>query len=68
MFTAQKPNEGENAIHYSEDMTYMGNVDIYALDLDTGQVIRIAYTEQDEIAPKRTKWGLEGRSGVCFPV
>jgi Tol biopolymer transport system component len=46
-----EPNEGENAIHYSEEESYNGNINIYALDLNSGEVIQITYSEQDETSP-----------------
>ncbi|MCB8976570.1 MAG: PD40 domain-containing protein [Ardenticatenaceae bacterium] len=51
VFSARKPNEGENAVHYSEDQSYWGNWDIYALELATGEVIQITFSEQDEMSP-----------------
>ncbi|MFO7682192.1 MAG: hypothetical protein R6X34_19305 [Chloroflexota bacterium] len=51
VFSAREPNEGENAIYYSDDYTYVGNWGIYALDLKTGEVTQITYSEQDETFP-----------------
>lgn len=54
VFSAREPNEGENAVHYSEDQSYWGDWDIYALELPTGKVIQITFSEQDEMSP--TLW------------
>jgi TolB protein len=51
LFSAREPNEGENAIHYSEDSTYRGNWNIYAFDVSSQEIIQITYTQQDELSP-----------------
>jgi Tol biopolymer transport system component len=51
VFSARGSNEDEDAIRFSEDESYPGDWDIYALDLATGEIIQITYSEQNEMSP-----------------
>lgn len=47
-FSAREPNIGENQIIYSMDQPYYGDYDLFALDVTTGEIIQITFTQQDE--------------------
>lgn len=47
-FSAREPNIGENQIVYSMDQSYYGDYDLFALDVTTGEIIQITFTQQDE--------------------
>lgn len=47
-FSAREPNTGENQIIYSMDQTYNGDYDLFALNVVTGEIIQITFTQQDE--------------------
>jgi Tol biopolymer transport system component len=51
IFSARQPNTGSDAVHFSEDQSYFGNWNLYALDTTTNQILQLTHNQQDETSP-----------------